>query len=187
PPATPRRGSPPRSTPRRSTATCTAAAASPGCCASIFPIAKSKRLSRRSPSRKPAATRRSSRSPPMVPGRPGPSAGAPPRRGGRRAERGWRGGGRAAPGGGRELREAERKLAIALRDDYRRFLETPQRTELLVRLDDRIATLRFFAPGQLAKQRDALFRCITRTDKPAIAEASFRAQYGVALRRLVPI
>ena len=103
------------------------------------------------------------------------------------AEKGWRWGGRTAPASEPELREAERKLAVALPDDYRRFLETPQRTELLVRLDDRIATLRFFAPGQLAKQRDALFRCITRTDKPAIAEAYFRAQYGVSLRHLVPI
>ncbi len=103
------------------------------------------------------------------------------------ADKGWRWGGRNAPASETALREAERKLAVTLPDDYRRFLETPQRTELLVRLGDRIATLRFFAPGQLAKQRDALFRFITRTDKPAIAEAYFRAQYGVSLRHLVPI
>jgi hypothetical protein len=103
------------------------------------------------------------------------------------ADKGWRWGGRNAPASEPALREAERRLAVTLPDDYRRFLETPQRTELLVRLDDRIATLRFFAPGQLAKQRDALFRFITRTDKPAIAEAYFRAQYGVSLRHLVPI
>jgi SMI1/KNR4 family protein SUKH-1 len=103
------------------------------------------------------------------------------------AEKGWRWGGRNAPASETTLREAERKLAVELPEDYRRFLETPQRTELLVRLTDRIATLRFFAPGQLAKQRDALVRFITRTDKPAIAEAYFRAQYGVSLRHLVPI
>ncbi len=103
------------------------------------------------------------------------------------ADKGWRWGGRNAPASEAALREAERKLGVTLPDDYRRFLETPQRTELLVRLGDRIATLRFFAPGQLAKQRDALFRFITRTDKPAIAEAYFRAQYGVSLRHLVPI
>jgi hypothetical protein len=103
------------------------------------------------------------------------------------ADKGWRWGDRNAPASETALREAERKLAVALPDGYRRFLETPQRTELLVRLNDRIATLRFFAPGQLAKQREALFRFITRTDRPAIAEAYFRAQYGVSLRHLVPI
>jgi hypothetical protein len=103
------------------------------------------------------------------------------------AEKGWSWGGRNAPASETALREAERKLTVPLPDDYRRFLETPQRTELLVRLSDRIATLRFFAPSQLAKQRDALLRFITRTDKPAIAEAYFRAQYGVSLRHLVPI
>ncbi len=103
------------------------------------------------------------------------------------ADKGWRWGGRNAPASEAALREAERKLGVTLPDDYRRFLETPQRTELLVRLDDRIATLRFFAPSQLAKQRDALFRFITRTDKPAIAEAYFRTQYGVSLRHLVPV
>ena len=103
------------------------------------------------------------------------------------ADKGWRWGGRNAPAAEPALREAERKLGVTLPKDYRDFLETPQRTELLVRLDDRIATLRFLAPGQLAKQRDALFRFITRTDKPSIAEAYFRAQYGVSLRHLVPI
>jgi hypothetical protein len=103
------------------------------------------------------------------------------------ADKGWRWGGRNEPASEPAWREAERKLGVALPQDYRGFLETPQRTELLVRLDDRIATLRFLAPGQLAKQRDALFRFITRTDKPAIAEAYFRAQYGVSLRHLVPI
>jgi hypothetical protein len=104
-----------------------------------------------------------------------------------RADKGWRWGGRNEPASEPALREAERRLGIALPKDYRRFLETPQRSELLVRIDDRIATLRFFAPGQLGKQRDALFRFITRTDKPSTAEAYFRAQYGVSLRHLVPI
>lgn len=104
-----------------------------------------------------------------------------------RADKGWRWGGRNEPASEPALREAERKLGVALPSDYRRFLETPERTELLVRINGRIATLRFFAPGQLVKQRDALFRFITRTDKPSIAEAYFRSQYGVSLRHLVPI
>ncbi|HUJ29451.1 MAG TPA: SMI1/KNR4 family protein [Myxococcales bacterium] len=104
-----------------------------------------------------------------------------------RADRGWRWGGRNEPASEPALREAERKLGVVLPKDYRRFLETPQRSELLVRIDDRIATLRFFAPGQLAKQRDALFRFIGRSEKPSTAEAYFRAQYGVSLRHLVPI
>jgi hypothetical protein len=104
-----------------------------------------------------------------------------------RPEKGWRWGGRNEPASEPGLRDAERRLGVALPKDYRRFLETPQRTELLVRIDDRIATLRFFAPGQLVKQREALFKFITRTDKPSTAEAFFRAQYGVSLRQLVPI
>ncbi len=103
------------------------------------------------------------------------------------ADRGWRWSGRNAPASPPALREAERRLGVALPNDYRRFLETPQRTELLVGRGERIATLRFFSPGQLAKQRDALVRFVTRSDKPAIAEAYFRAQYGVSLRHLVPI
>ena len=104
-----------------------------------------------------------------------------------RREPGWRWGGRNEPASEAALREAERRLGIVLPKDYCRFLETPQRTELLVRIDDRIATLRFFAPGQLAKRRDSLYRFITRSDKPSVAEAYFRAQYGVSLRHLVPI
>ena len=104
-----------------------------------------------------------------------------------RREPGWRWGGRNEPASEAALREVERRLGLVLPKDYCRFLETPQRTELLVRIDDRIATLRFFAPGQLAKRRDTLYRFITRTDKPSVAEAYFRAQYGVSLRHLVPI
>ena len=104
-----------------------------------------------------------------------------------RPDRGWRWGGRNEPASEPALRETERKLGTALPKDYRRFLETPQRSELLVRIDDRIATLRFFAPAQLVKQREALVKFITRTDKPSTAEAFFRAQYGVSLRHLVPI
>jgi hypothetical protein len=105
-----------------------------------------------------------------------------------RADRGWRWGARSEPASEEMLREAEKKLGAALPKDYRDFLKTPRRTELLVRFDDSTATLRFFAAPHLVKQRDDLFRFITRAEKSAAkAEAYFRAEYGVSLRDLVPI
>jgi hypothetical protein len=118
---------------------------------------------------------------------PGYAAYAERRKRRARPDKGWRWGGRSEPASEVALREAERKLGIPLPRDYRRFLETPQRSELLLRIADRTTTLRFFPAAQLVRQRDALFRHITRTEKPAPAEAYFRAQYGVSLRDLVPI
>jgi hypothetical protein len=118
---------------------------------------------------------------------PGYAAYAERRKRGVRPDKGWRWGGRSEPASEVALREAERRLGVALPKDYRRFLETPQRSELLLRIDDRTTTLRFFPAAQLVRQRDALFRHITRTEKPAQAEAYFRAQFGVSLRDLVPI
>ena len=103
-------------------------------------------------------------------------------------EKGWRWSGRSEPATEDSLREAERKLGIALPADYRRFLATPRRTELLVRIRGTTTNLRFFPAGQLVRQRDNLFKYITRAEiSPAKAEAYFRSQYGVSLRHLVPI
>jgi len=68
-----------------------------------------------------------------------------------RPDKGWRWGGRSEPASDATLREAERKLGIALPKDFRRFLETPQRSELLLRIDDRTTTLRFFPAAQLVR------------------------------------
>jgi hypothetical protein len=106
----------------------------------------------------------------------------------RSAEKAWRWGARSEPATDDHLGEAERKLGAALPRDFRTFLKTPRRSELLIHVDDHTATLRFFAAPQLVRQRDGLFRYITRTEKtPAKAEAHFRIQYGVSLRDLVPI
>ena len=104
------------------------------------------------------------------------------------ADKGWRWSGRGEPASDDTLRTAERKLGGALPADYRRFLQTPRRTELLVRIDGTTTNLRFFPAAQLARQRDLLYGFITRAEKsPARAEAYFRAQYGVSLHDLVPI
>jgi hypothetical protein len=103
-------------------------------------------------------------------------------------DKGWRWGGRSEPASEQNLREAEQKLGAALPPDYRRFLATPRRTELFVRIGDSTTNMRFFPATRLVRERDNLFGFITRAEKsPARAEAYFRAQYGVSLRHLVPI
>jgi hypothetical protein len=105
-----------------------------------------------------------------------------------RVERPWRWGGRSEAASEHELHEAEDRLGAALPRDYRRFLLTARRSELLVHVHDRMATVRFFAASQLVRQRDSLFRFIIRTERsPAKAEAYFLARYGVSLHDLVPI
>jgi hypothetical protein len=105
-----------------------------------------------------------------------------------RPERGWRWGARSEPASDATVRAVEHKLGIALPEDYRRFLKTARRTELLIRIGDSTTALRFFAASRLGKQRDDLFGFITRTEKSsAKAEAYFRDQYGVSLRDLVPV
>src|SRR5262249_44879516 len=105
-----------------------------------------------------------------------------------RNEPGWRWGGRNEPASEATLREVERKLAAALPKDYRDFLKTPSRTELLIRTGDVSAKLRFYAAKKLLEQRGNLLDFITRSAKSAAAaEAHFRDRYGVSLRHLVPI
>jgi hypothetical protein len=105
-----------------------------------------------------------------------------------RSEPGWRWGGRNEPASEATLREVERKLAAALPKDYRDFLKTPSRTELLIRTGDVSAKLRFYAAKKLLEQRGNLLDFITRSAKSAAAaEAHFRDRYGVSLRHLVPI
>ncbi len=103
-------------------------------------------------------------------------------------ETGWRWGGRNEPASEATLREIERKLGTALPTDYREFLKTPSRTELLIRTGEDSAKLRFCAAKKLVEQRDSLFAFIARAEKSAAAaEAHFRDRYGVSLRHLVPI
>lgn len=105
-----------------------------------------------------------------------------------RSEPGWRWGGRNEPASEATVREVERKLAAALPKDYRDFLKTPSRTELLIRTGDVSAKLRFYAAKKLVEQRGNLLDFITRSAKSAAAaEAHFRDRYGVSLRHLVPI
>jgi hypothetical protein len=105
-----------------------------------------------------------------------------------RREPGWRWGGRNEAASETTLREIERKLATALPTDYREFLKTPSRTELLIRNGDDSAKLRFYTAKKLLEQRENLLDFITRSEKSAAAaEAHFRDRYGVSLRHLVPI
>jgi hypothetical protein len=105
-----------------------------------------------------------------------------------RREPGWRWGGRNEAASETTLREVERKLATALPTDYRDFLKTPSRTELLIRTGEDSAKLRFYTAKKLIDQRDNLLDFITRSEKSAAAaEAHFRDRYGVSLRHLVPI
>jgi len=104
------------------------------------------------------------------------------------SDKGWRWSGRGEPATDANLRDAELRLGVALPADYRRFLQTPRRTELLVRHAGTTINLRFFAATALVRQRDSLFRYITRTNRSvARAENYFRAEYGLSLRHLVPI
>src|SRR5262249_2476874 len=105
-----------------------------------------------------------------------------------RRDPGWRWGGRNEAASETTLREIERKLGSALPTDYREFLKTPSRTELLIRAGDDSAKLRFYGAKKLVEQRDNLLDFMTRSEKSAAAaEAHFRARYGVSLRHLVPI
>jgi hypothetical protein len=105
-----------------------------------------------------------------------------------RREPGWRWGGRNEAAGETTLREIERKLGSALPPDYREFLKTPSRTELLIRAGEDSAKLRFYSAKRLVEQRDNLLDFVTRSEKSAAAaEAHFRDRYGVSLRHLVPI
>ena len=105
-----------------------------------------------------------------------------------RREPGWRWGGRNEAASETTLREIERKLGSALPPDYREFLKTPSRTELLIRAGEDSAKLRFYTAKKLVEQRDNLLDFVTRSEKSAAAaEAHFRDHHGVSLRHLVPI
>jgi SMI1-KNR4 cell-wall len=103
-----------------------------------------------------------------------------------KSDKGWRWGTKK-PASDADLAEAEQALGGNLPDDYRKFLTTYGSTELLVRLPDDSAELRFYEPSKLATQRKDLIKFITRVNKEEEARAYFREEYGVSLRDLVPI
>jgi SMI1 / KNR4 family (SUKH-1) len=107
----------------------------------------------------------------------------------RRKQRGksdtaWRWSTQKTPASETELRQLELTLGVALPADYREFLATRGRTELLVRLVDDSRELRFFAPSVLIEQRDNFFNYVSRVAGTA---KRFHTEYGISLRDLVPV
>jgi hypothetical protein len=98
--------------------------------------------------------------------------------------KGWRWATMRLPASAADLRDAEQRLGAALPKDYQKFLKAG-RTELLVRIDDASADLRFFRAAELATQRDNHIAFLTRTGEDA--EGYLRKEYGVSLRDLVPV
>jgi hypothetical protein len=106
----------------------------------------------------------------------------------RKSDKGWRWGEQKKPASEADLRQAEAQLGTALPPDYRAFLAKTGRSELMIRLAEESADLRFHGAGELMQQRGYLIDFITRTQRSsAEAESYFGQQYGVSLRDLVPI
>jgi len=101
-------------------------------------------------------------------------------------DKAWRWSTQQAPTSEIELRQLELTLGVALPPDYREFLATRGRTELLVRLVDDSRELRFFAPSVLIERRENFFNYVTRVTCDPTGER-FHAEYGVCLRDLVPV
>lgn len=98
--------------------------------------------------------------------------------------KGWRWNTKRLPTSAPELRDAEQKLGASLPKDYVKFLKAG-RNELLLRIDDASADLRFFRAAELSAQRDNHIAFLTRTGEDA--EGYLRKEYGVSLRDLVPV
>jgi hypothetical protein len=98
--------------------------------------------------------------------------------------KGWRWNTMRLPASAAELRDAEQRLGATLPKDYEKFLKAG-RTEVLVRIDEESADLRFFRAAELAAERDNHVAVLTRTGEDA--EGFLRKEYGVSLRHLVPI
>jgi hypothetical protein len=98
--------------------------------------------------------------------------------------KGWRWATKRLPTSAAELAAAAQQLGAGLPKDYLKFLRAG-RTELLVRIDDASADLRFFRAAELARARDNHIAFLTRTGEDA--EGYLRREYGVSLRALVPI
>ncbi|MBW7973349.1 SMI1/KNR4 family protein [Bradyrhizobium sp. BR 10289] len=104
-----------------------------------------------------------------------------------KSAKGWRWK-RGKPASEAEISAAEQALDTRLPDDYRGFLLKRGESELLVRLPEASSELRFYAPGELARQRRNVLDFIAHSeDELAEACAYFRKQYGVSLKHLVPI
>ncbi|MCP3474368.1 SMI1/KNR4 family protein [Bradyrhizobium sp. CCGUVB1N3] len=88
-----------------------------------------------------------------------------------------------------EVRKAEAELGLQLPDDYRKFLLTRGETELLVRLPEHSAELRFHRPADLATERNNILDFVSFSDAERLEKAviHFREEYGVSLRHLLPV
>lgn len=98
--------------------------------------------------------------------------------------KGWRWATMRLPTSAADLRDAEQRLGAALPKDYEKFLKAG-RAELLVRIDEASADLRFYRAAELAARRDNHIAFLTRTGEDA--EGFLLKEYGVSLRHLVPV
>ena len=101
-------------------------------------------------------------------------------------DKGWRWSTQKEPASEIELGQLEFALGIALPPDYRHFLASRGRTELLIRLGEDSRELRFFGPSKLIEQRDNFFNYVARAAGDPTGKW-FRAEYGVSLQDLVPV
>jgi hypothetical protein len=101
--------------------------------------------------------------------------------------KGWRWSAKK-PAGEDDLARAEAELGAKLPKDYRKFLATYGKADLLVRLPEHSGDLCFYRPSELATQRSNLFKFISRIEQDLDeVDAYFRKEYGVAARDLVPV
>jgi hypothetical protein len=92
------------------------------------------------------------------------------------------------PASENDVRNAEAALGAKLPEDYRKFLLSRGETELLVRLPDDSAELKFYPCSDLLPQRDSLVAYICRIEKNRDKVAAyFREQYDVSLTHLLPV
>lgn len=81
----------------------------------------------------------------------------------------------------------ERELDCTFPDDYRTFLREHGECDLIVQGPDDTYSLHVVAPEMLRESRDNILRFITMTESIDIAEAAFQSEYGVSLKKLVPV